>query len=174
MSDVIRIEPGRLGVTLVRDQKRRSAAVTRGLEVAKLRAVALLKSLTPVDQGIMRAAWAPSLDGVKNTAPHAGIIERGARPHAVSREGIEAITQWVIRHAHLFKDVARAKRRRKRDGGATLESEARSIAWAIAAKLKREGQKGHFIVENNLERLVVIVQECVMEALASASRGGGQ
>src|SRR5262245_18169728 len=50
-------------------------------------------------RGIVAELW--------NDAPHAGIIELGPRPHPVSREGWEAIREWVARKMlELSADLA--------------------------------------------------------------------
>ena len=63
-------------------------------------------------------------------APHAGIIEGGARPHPVSPEGIDSIAQWARRKLGLS------------------EEEAHQAAIAIAWKLRHKGQEGTFIIRD--------------------------
>lgn len=87
-------------------------AVLRGQE----RGVTLLKRKSPVDQGQYKNAWT-AVEGkqVLNMAPHAGIIERGAKPHKVSAEGREALAAWVRRviRPGPQKNSARTKRNPK-------------------------------------------------------------
>ena len=49
-----------------------------------------------------------------NDAPHSGIVEAGARPHFLPKEGIEALERWAIRKLGV------------------AEKDARGVAWAIA------------------------------------------
>ena len=109
----------------------------RASVVAAQRARTALVKKTPVDQGIMKNAWhtVTTADGarVENLAPHAGIVEGGARPHPVSAEGIAALTEWAIRKGYA-KD----------------EKEAAPIVWGIVKRLKTEGQKGLFIARDLL------------------------
>lgn len=62
---------------------------------------AVLATRTPVYTGQLKAGWTVgpipgSQDGwkVSNATPYMGVIEAGARPHPVGREGIEALTRW--------------------------------------------------------------------------------
>lgn len=124
-----------------------------------------------------------------NDSPHAGIVELGARPHPTSKEGIEALTQWVLRK--IIEEGP--KRPMKQSGPLTpwsdakhaaaggvysIEDEARGIAYAIAAKFKREGQKGKHIFKDELPDLTRFLKEEVQRritALASRGpRGGGE
>lgn len=73
---------------------------------------------------------------IVNTAPHAGIIELGARPHPVSDEGIEALTRWVVLKMDVEDDV-----------------EAKQIAYNIALKLMHHGQEPTYIFKDEMPRL---------------------
>jgi hypothetical protein len=72
---------------------------------------------------------------IENDAPHAGIVELGARPHKVSAEGVQAIKEWVIAKIGTYDT-----------------KEVDSIAWGIMRNLEMYGQKGTFLVQKNLER----------------------
>lgn len=119
-----------------------------------------------------------------NDAPHAGIVELGARPHSVSAAGIEALTDWVLKK---LLDDSFPKRPMKRSGPLTPwanaqhqaaggvydpRAEAKGIAYAIAAKFKREGQKGKYIFRDNLPELSRFVKEEVERILSKGPRGG--
>jgi hypothetical protein len=71
---------------------------------------------------------------VINDSPHGGVVEEGARPHPVSKEGQEAIYQWCIRKLHLE------------------EKEARQAAFLISQKIKHEGQEGHHLMRDALPK----------------------
>lgn len=97
-------------------------------------------------------------------APHAGIIELGARPHWAP---IKPLLEWVMRHRASFgvstatkvnlrqlspaleaslRGAARAARDRAKARHAAYESaaaEAEKIAWAIRWKIHEEGSKPH-------------------------------
>lgn len=96
---------------LPRELQRREGAVRaaarRGARIAAQRAKALLMHRTPVDTGELKSSWKVARTKIRgsnevalieNTAPHAGIVEMGARPHAVSEAGQLAIYEWVKRH----------------------------------------------------------------------------
>src|SRR5688572_14944618 len=88
-----------------------------------------------VDRGAYKAAWevVKLLNGYEttNTAPYAGVIERGIRPGAkFGRAAVDAIKGWVIR-----KGLVGRKPRKGSARLASYEAEAESIAWAIVKKL---------------------------------------
>ena len=90
--------------------------VLRGLNIGAMRGKAILQHRTPVSTGRLKAAWrvrkgtrwanqygsGNTNPEIQNSAPHAGIIEEGARPHPVSLEGIQSLTRWARRTPHLF------------------------------------------------------------------------
>ena len=75
-----------------------------------------------------------------NQAPHAGIIELGARPHKVNQEGIENLTLWAKRKLGLS------------------DEEAQEAAHAIAWKLRRYGQRPTYMVRDSLPTLRVFLK----------------
>lgn len=164
----IEVTPGRLGAALRSLEARLRQGVNDGLRLAAARGRTHLVRRTPVDTGQVKNAW--KVTGglgaweVENDAPHAGIVERGARPHTVSQEGIAAIEQWVLRH---FKAGIRSVARQRKKYGAratygpkskrrvrSLEQQyAHEIAVKIANKIRREGQKPTFFVRDSLPAL---------------------
>lgn len=114
------------------------AVAKRAALVSAHRSVTALKKLSPVDMGVYRAAWkvvpgfGRMLAKVENRSPVAGVVEKGARPHAVSAAGREAIRAWVIRK------------------GIATPEEADAVVWGIVQKLKREGQKGLHLLEKQI------------------------
>lgn len=138
---------------LSKDLKKRigtlPAEVRKGLLRAAHRARAVMVDKTPVDTGAMKNAWRVVTvnDGAEliNDAPYAGIIEKGARPHTVSQEGIDSIARWVKRKLQIAD-----------------EKEARGIAFAISKKLEKEGYKGNFAVQNSMEQFRQFAAEEVL------------
>lgn len=180
------IRPEHLPGILRAHEKRFPAAVRKGALRAAHRGRTHLVSVSPVDQGAFKSAWRVARDAegypmITNDAPYAGVIERGARPHPVSREGIENIKEWVKRKVlgglTLAKYSAQQGRKVKRGSGSVswVDREAESIAWAIAAKLKKEGQKGLYLVQNAVPLLAdwtaVEVERAVREAIDAVGTG---
>lgn len=139
----------------------RNKGVRKAIDAAVRRSAhygaAFLARKTPVDRGELKNAWRVSPPGVTpvtitNSAPYAGIVERGARPHAVSREGIEAITGWARRKLGLPED------------------EARGVAFAIAQKLKERGQEPTYFVRGSLETMSQHLRRELTSALAEYAR----
>ncbi len=116
------------------------AGARRGARGA--RAVLVIRS--PKDRGNFKAAWrsksflrkSGEIARVSNDAPYAGIIERGARPHGVNKEGREALFHWVRRH---FSD--------------STEEEQIGITYAIINKIRLKGQKPTLFVRKSLPDL---------------------
>lgn len=166
-------------------------AVAKGLHLAAERGRTYLVRKSPVDTGQYKNSWVVKDHGrrgstIENDAPHAGIIEAGARPHAVNREGIEALTKWVLRVFSRKRPMGPKKPpvlgpKAPAKLGPTKppmfgpprgpkpvmdEKEARSIAFAIAGKLKKEGQKGLFIVRDGLPQLSKFAAQEVSRAVS--------
>jgi len=200
-----KVPPAELGRVLRRHAEMGPRVARMGLRVGVERGRALVVRRTPVGipPGAMRQAWAVFPWGalgwkLDNSSPHSAIVEAGARPHPVSREGVEAIREWVARVLPLIttksgdtrkataaeRDASGAlarhtgatdklskKQRRLRDLGKLIDS----ITWAIVAKLKREGQKPRWVVRDVLPELRKMAGEEVGKAvaafLASAPKG---
>lgn len=141
MANPIKIDVTKLGYELRARVGTVKAAVHTAANMAARRwrekLVDLHDDADKVDTGQHRGSWkiedTQRSVNVVNDAPYAGIIERGARPHPVSKEGVLTIAKWV---QHKFANF---------DEEACLR-----IAYGIAAKIKRHGQAGTFIVQNSL------------------------
>jgi len=158
---VIDLRPEEVPGLLKRHAKEMPEAIARGAMAAAHRARTRLVRVSPVDLGQYKNSWA--IKDIKsgnvrnisviNDAPHAGIIELGARPHKVNAAGIEALKEWAKRHM-LLAAVKSARRYRGKKAKAELMSQideaALRIAFAIAKKIEKRGQKGRFIVEKEM------------------------
>lgn len=178
-------------------------AIARGALRGAHRGRAIVVRETPVDQSQLKQSWkvnpgnAALLQGqrttaarfrtallaeLRNTAPHAGIVELGARPHKTSVEGWLAIYDWVVRHRvdlGLVTKSGRARRVRKgkvrvhpglEQGGVGLDPEIADIAWAIVKKLERYGQEPTYFVKGNLPLLLQAVEIEVGKAIEEVAR----
>jgi hypothetical protein len=186
---VIKIRPEQLGAALTSAAQNASQAVQKGLYLGAERAVAHLKKTSKVDRGQYKNAWRHrSLPGgsrqVLNDAPHAGIVERGARPHPVSAAGWMAIFRWVLRHLPEFGVSAKAARmttralssRRSKSSGAvswTVE-EATRITNAIVNKIRTRGQEPTWQVRDSMPKLAKFLNEELQRAITSAVKRGGR
>lgn len=146
-SQVVRIKPGNLGAFIKANAVRQHKAFEHGVKVAKQRGVALLKQRTPVDTGVMKNAWAATKHGIENSAPYAGIIERGARPHTVNREGVEAIRDWVLRKGFVLYEKTAGGRRQGPGRGFQgpaqyIPKEGPSQRVPVTRKVYNEGAAG--------------------------------
>lgn len=200
------LRPGDLAPAFRRLSGNLRKAVERGMISAAHRGRAILVRATPVNTGQLKAAWLVVIGGwlagfiaeVVNDAPHAGVIEAGARPHAVSRAGVEAIRRWVM--LKMFGWMAAPMRRlAKREARATatlsrhranraaslraaraigasqeamgaLNKEVDRVVWGIVGKLKREGQKPTYFVRRSLPRLKRALKVEVEAAMALVGR----
>ena len=139
---VVSIKPAQLAPKLMAQHKGMHRAMFVAAKKAAYRFKATLMAACDdegiTDTGMLKNSWKVSSDSkgssVFSTAPHAGIIELGCRPHPVSKEGREAIAGWARRKLGLS------------------EKEAESAAYAIALKIKREGQKPKYLVRKQLPK----------------------
>ena len=134
MSTTVRVNVSELGARLIKAEGERGRAVKRGVVDAARRGAAALVKKTPRYLGQMANSWNASetREGaqVRNDAPHAGIVEAGARPHSVSPDGMAALTEWATRQLGADPKAAKA------------------IAWSIAQRLRTNGQVGLFIARD--------------------------
>jgi hypothetical protein len=144
-------------------------AVVQGSNEGAARGASLLRSRTPVDQGQARAAWSvvraagEELARIINDAPHIGIIEGGARPHPVGREGMEALRAWAWRHRASFGIVTKSGKAARGDAARAASD---GIAWAIARKIKARGQRATYFVRDSMDD----VRRLMVQAVAEAAR----
>ncbi len=159
--------------------------VDKGIQLAAHRGRTHLIKKTPTDQGQARNSWVATKKTIRNDAPHIGILERGARPHKVSREGIESLTQWALRTLTVRRKKAGKKspkkgkkagkkspKKGKKAGKKTprvrkglKEPQARAVAFAIAKKIEQEGQQGKFFVQKSLPRIKGFLKKEIEEQL---------
>ncbi len=90
----------------------------------------ILSRSAPVGWGELKASLRlqkqtskTELAQVTADAPYAGIIERGARPHPVSKDGRDLIARWAKKKFSV------------------TDSEAKGIAFLVARKIAREPTK---------------------------------
>lgn len=158
MSKSIRLEPGQLGVALRAGGKKHKEAIDRGTRLAAYRSMAHLKTVSPVGvHAALKNGWhvVHLLGGysVRNSAPYAGIVERGARPHPVSKAGIESITEWAAKVLGVD------------------EKEARSVAYAIAHRIREEGQEPTWFVKNEMPRMIEFLRLEILSSIERALNG---
>lgn len=157
--------------TIVIDMKSLSSAlrgevedVRAAVETASKRAAQRMKTKLVADTdksgvndtGALRSSWRVMMwrgsVRVYNDAPYAGVIEAGCRPHPVSKAGREAIARWAVRK--LGVSVA----------------ESKTVAFLVARKISREGQKGHWILRKAVPFLKRMLGEEVVRYLNGRGR----
>lgn len=182
---VIPIRPEMLAAELRARMKQTPEVVNRGLRLGAERGRSRMVRITPRDLGQARNSWrvrvVPKGSELVNDAPHIGILEKGARPHPVSREGIEALTRWALRKIDLSssKDVHGPVQRGKGGRSALVKSArqqmAEGVAHAIAWKLRHHGQKPTYFIRNEMDRLTTYAKQEVDRVVRiwSAERAKG-
>lgn len=173
-------------------------AVGRGVFVGAQYGKTRLVRATPVDQGQLRNSWkvskvsngggVPDVE-ILNEAPHAGIVEKGARPHKVSPEGWAAIYQWVLRHRRALGHTTtyrranggtgtRVKAHRPKYGDVRTQTDVdpaiAAITWAIVKKIEKYGQAPTYFVRNTLPKVTEVVQYEVEMRLRNQARGDAE
>ncbi len=183
---VIRLTPQQLTAQIRKDAREFPRQIRRGLLKAAKRGERLLGKAMPVGTtGHLKNAWEVEMVGndvhLVNRAPHAGIMERGARPHKVSVEGQEQIRQWIRKI--LKTRVASVARQRKAYGGEdrgfgklrqnVKQNEAdyiEEILQGILWKIRTKGQEGRYIVKGSIPELQKYAQEEVERQLGKHHR----
>jgi hypothetical protein len=172
-------------------------AIRKGTNRGAERARAVLVRRGPRDQGQLRASWRVTkgterrpawrvfrnldarLAELRNDAPHAGIVELGARPHPVSQEGIQALARWAMRNISFKTPTDNLRRARRvavgprelpRQGPRQRPKDRRfahalQIARAIAWKIRHEGQKPTYYVRDAMPLVVRVLDAEVQKAL---------
>lgn len=185
MGAVIAVDLNKLPAALRSNEQAVRRAIARGIAIGSVQGKAILMRATPVDQGQLKASWkigARALDvptgsnvlgKLYNDAPHAGVVELGARPHPVSPAGWIAIYEWVRRHPELYTAPPMAVRmRRARSGGRGAspwkpfwgpDPQIMAITNAIVWKLRTRGQRPTYFIRRNLDR----VQRAVLQSIAN-------
>lgn len=133
----------RIKVQKIIDQAARSAA-------NRLKAYLVQQSddLGITDTGVYKNSFVVNDKTVTNEAPHAPIVEMGARPHHVGREGRERLKQWCMRKLHLD------------------EQAAEQASWAIATKIAEVGIEGRHVMENALPKATEFFREEIERRMA--------
>jgi hypothetical protein len=121
-----------------------------GVERGLLRSLPDLVKASPVDTGQFASSWAverPSEDSVLllNSAPHAAVIEYGARPFTPPIGPLLAWAKRVLQDPKTPNDPSNPN-----DYGPNV----RALAFAVQAKIAREGMEPHHIVESNLNAIL--------------------
>ncbi len=181
---VVHLKPGELEKVLKQTGRRMPKVVKDACKIAAERGRAVLVGKTPVYESEMKNAWKVASKGrdvaIVNQAPHAGIVERGARPHGVNAEGRKALREWVIKKGLVGKaagpvgsaTVAGKKMaanitavgKRSAKPQASFDQQVDAIVARIVNKLRVQGYKGTHFVEKSIPQLIEFAQ---MEILAS-------
>jgi hypothetical protein len=179
--------PGKL-LEVMKDDLQRSirafeSAVFRAAEKSIVHLQRKTNLIGKNDRGQFRSSWfvekrANGGWNVVNDAPHAGIIEEGARPHGVNQEGWNAIYEWARRHFRFTTAVTKAPRRgasgpiqRRRSKPQTVRGDIgddpflSAVTWGIVKKLKKEGQEPTFMVASTIPTMKKIVKEEVERSI---------
>lgn len=173
----VELHPGQVARAIRQRNRANINAMIDGAIAGAFRGRKFIVRKTPRDQGQLRKSWKVKAgrrafilrDSLAaeliNDAPHAGVVERGARPHPVSREGFLALVGWAKRHG--FKGARRKFQRggRSRIQGPKQETRlygivfadqdvlAARVAMGIVRKLRAHGQVGTFFVKKHLPEL---------------------
>jgi hypothetical protein len=164
-------------------------ALAYGSRAGAERARAFIVKETPGDLGQLRASWKIeqtyaaqverailSTDGTLasliNDAPHAAVVEFGAKPHGVSAEGWQAIYEWARRHA---RDARGRMRPRPRGGDSGRpftgpDPVITGITNAIVHKLRTQGQRPRLFIRNNLGMMRYLMATELAHAIERALR----
>jgi hypothetical protein len=155
---VYKVAPNGLAVAFRARGKATKAAIVKGLQMGALAGKVILIRRTPVDEGVMRASWAVIMQPwgaqLVSTAPHAGIVEGGSRPHWPN---MTALREWVVRHRKAFG----VKKGRSKKAQKSAEADIDRITYLIARKIARFGTKPRWVVRGALPQLGRLAKRAV-------------
>lgn len=164
------IDIRQLGATIRAHDEHMIESIKTAQLRAALRGVPIVATATPVDRGATRAGWraVPTLYGaeLRNDSAIAGILELGSRPH---RPPLMPILRWLVRQIGID---GKGGRRSFADIG-EVESEVVGRAMGIVRSIERRGTRAHYMVRDNLPRLVRILQAEAEKAAQSRQPVGG-
>lgn len=164
---VIPVTPKELPKELRARMKLTPKVLLQGLRLGAERSRTYIVRRTPRDTGRLRNSWAvrtvrrgPLLKRrieLYNDAPYAGIVEKGARPHGVSKEGQEAIRMWVRRHFRItsWSQPGRSGGRTATGTKMRKQSDAflDSMVFLIVRKLREKGQEPTYFVRDAMPKI---------------------
>lgn len=114
-------------------------AVVRGVA----RSIPDLVAASPVDTGLYAQSWRMTSDEksvvLGNDAPHAPVIEFGARPFSPP---IEPLLAWAKR---VLGDASQPPEYSK---------EVRSLAWGVKKKIEQYGMEPRHVLTNLLDKII--------------------
>jgi nucleoid-associated protein YgaU len=152
------IKPEELPMRIKLHLKAVQEGVRRGIRKGAKDAVKVLQDRTPVDTGELRDSWEIKEDAdsvsLENDAPHAGIVERGARPHPVSDEGRKKLAEWAVRKLGVSPE------------------EAEGVAFAIAKRIRERGQDPTYFVKLSLDDMSRALAQHIGKEILDVSRVG--
>ena len=162
---VVRLRPDQLPGALRGEGARIRRAIPKAARAAAMRLKSRLVQRTDelgiTDTGILKNSWRVGAGGesgaaatVYSDAPYAGVVELGARPHAVSLDGRQSIARWAMRKLGLD------------------EKEAERAAFAIAKKLELVGQKPRYLVRDCLPDAKRYFAEELVRVMSSSPPAG--
>ena len=114
--------------------------------------VPVLVRESPVDTGLYAASWDFTFEEKEeffrvflgNTAPHAPIIEHGARPH---RPPLGPLLAWAKR---VLQDPSQPP---------NYSDQVWGLALGVQRKIEREGQAPKHILEQNIPRIIDSIRQ---------------
>lgn len=171
------LTPGQVAGALRRTDATIRAAQGRAVLEAMALGAELLAREVPVDVGRLKQSFRVRRKGpsgypeLQATAPHAGIVEAGSRPHWAP---LRPLVRWVRRHAAQFGVSAATGR--DAQGRFTSGGIVR-VARAIQRSIAQRGTRPRWYVRRNLPRLGAILRNRLAaakgRALAALATGGG-
>lgn len=115
----------------------------RAVARAAMKAIPRLVAASPVDTGLYAQSWDFTMDEqsaiIGNYAPHAAIIEYGARPFSPPLDPLLAWAKRVLRDSSQPPEYS---------------PEVQALARGTRAKIQREGFKPKHILENQIPLII--------------------
>jgi len=112
------------------------------------RSIPMLVERSPVDTGLYAQSWGFDSDNKQvslgNYAPHAPIIEHGARPFTPP---LKPLLEWAKR---VLQDSSQPPH---------YSPEVRTLAWRVQKKIAKRGIDPQHILENAIPKILEFIKE---------------
>jgi hypothetical protein len=137
-----------LGKLLKAEPQRQLPQIKKAVRLALLRSIPELVKKSPVDTGQYANSWDFQEDEKRmilgNFAPHAAIIEFGARPFTPP---IKPLLEWAKR---VLKDPSQPP---------DYSPEVRRLAYGVRYKISKQGMKPKHILTQEIQHIATRIKE---------------
>lgn len=183
----INIDIAKLPKEIMDRSKATRREVATAVNISAERGRTYIVRKTPKDQGELKASWRvmvayasatkmsagkQKLATLVNTAPYAGVVEGGARPHFLPYSARVALYEWVRRHFRYTTKRKDGKQSKPKQvtGDVFDDPVLTEITWGIVHKIANEGTRPTYFVRDSIPKLRKLMHTELGKALRRISK----